>query len=492
MFSVLLADDEPAIIEGLKTKADWNSIGFEICDTAANGIECIEKLKSKQPDLLITDIRMPGWSGIDITEIIRTQNYSTEVILLSGYSEFEYAKKGIDLETIGYILKPVDRNELKVILQKAYQKIAEKKEEKMKDEIKEAKKLIVQMKNGQNPSLERNGQYQYLFDLPIKEVFTICISNMEDNHFIKLLNQKEKLTFKIKLRYAIDKWLYIFNGTSKSIASFARILNMQRGTYSIGFSTTHTSITEIKRALDEAEFAQHTGIIDNKNRCVVYSPYSGSAYSYLSRAVNELFRQNKKSFNTQTFTSSLELVLSKEPSFELLYKIHGLYIEKYNQYCTTLTFPTHFQKKLFSIAEFCDNFGSLKDFNKYIESSIEDLTNYSSDKKNISDTKEIIQRCITYIDQNLTTDITLSKLADSFNFSAAKLSIAFSRYTGKKITHYIREKRIAHAKFLLTNSNQPVTQIAVLSGYDDYYYFARIFKESTGITASTYRKKYSS
>lgn len=112
MYKVLLADDEQVICEGLKALIDWENLGFNVCGAARNGAELLEYAKKFGPDLIITDIKMPVMGGLEALAELRRSGSLTEVLLLSGYAEFEYARNAIELGSCGYMMKPVDDDEL--------------------------------------------------------------------------------------------------------------------------------------------------------------------------------------------------------------------------------------------------------------------------------------------------------------------------------------------------------------------------------------------
>ena len=119
MLQVLLVDDEPFILQGLSMLIDWEKEGFVIAGTAANGREALAFLEKTKVDLIIADIKMPSMTGVELLEKIRTQHISDAYfIILSGYSDFEYARKAIQYSCMDYILKPVRQTELKHVLDK--------------------------------------------------------------------------------------------------------------------------------------------------------------------------------------------------------------------------------------------------------------------------------------------------------------------------------------------------------------------------------------
>ena len=113
MIKVMIADDEPFIRQGLKILINWEQYGFEICGEAANGKEALELMEREEYDLVITDIKMPGMNGLELIEHTWEKvSRHTRFIILSGFYEFEYARKAIKYGVVDYVLKPVQMEEL--------------------------------------------------------------------------------------------------------------------------------------------------------------------------------------------------------------------------------------------------------------------------------------------------------------------------------------------------------------------------------------------
>lgn len=127
MINVLIVDDEPKLREGLRTFIDWGSQGYNVVDTAANGNEALDKYKLHHPDLVLCDIRMPGMDGLQLIQKLRGQDPLLHILILSGYADFNYAKKAMTQRADGYLLKPVDEDELKDYLWKIKLTIDEEK-----------------------------------------------------------------------------------------------------------------------------------------------------------------------------------------------------------------------------------------------------------------------------------------------------------------------------------------------------------------------------
>ena len=112
MWKVIIADDEKLICRLVQALVDWNSLGMEIVGTAENGPEALEFVKNLKPDILITDIRMPGCDGLELIKQTRSLSPDMEIVIISGYAHFEYAQTAISYGVGNYLLKPIKQNEL--------------------------------------------------------------------------------------------------------------------------------------------------------------------------------------------------------------------------------------------------------------------------------------------------------------------------------------------------------------------------------------------
>lgn len=119
MYKVVLIDDEPLILVSLERRIDWAAHGFTVVGKARGGEEGLRQIHDLQPDLVFTDIRMPDVSGLDLLREARKMYPDMLFAVLSGYSEFEYARRAIEYGVLGFCLKPFDENELYALLDKA-------------------------------------------------------------------------------------------------------------------------------------------------------------------------------------------------------------------------------------------------------------------------------------------------------------------------------------------------------------------------------------
>ena len=126
MYHVFLADDEPWALMALKNLIQWSDFGFAVSGEAEDGRQALERIERMGPDLIISDIRMPGMDGLALLQTIREKNWRAEVLLVSGYTDFEYARKALLYGCVGYLVKPVQEKELLEYLEKVKRILNEK------------------------------------------------------------------------------------------------------------------------------------------------------------------------------------------------------------------------------------------------------------------------------------------------------------------------------------------------------------------------------
>lgn len=125
MIKVLIADDESIVRRTIRLIGNWKENDMEIIGEAKNGIEAVELIQEKAPDLVLLDMRMPGYSGEEVLSRIEERHAGSSVIVISGYDDFQYAKIALKYGAVDYILKPIDRNELNRALEKVHLKYAD-------------------------------------------------------------------------------------------------------------------------------------------------------------------------------------------------------------------------------------------------------------------------------------------------------------------------------------------------------------------------------
>ncbi len=126
MFRVLIADDEPDVCRLIGHLIEWERLGLEAAGTAENGKACLEKIREENPDLVITDIRMPGMDGLELIRQVKEEGFTCRFVIVSGYQQFEYARRALRHGVEDYLLKPVGKRELNECLGQIVEKLEAK------------------------------------------------------------------------------------------------------------------------------------------------------------------------------------------------------------------------------------------------------------------------------------------------------------------------------------------------------------------------------
>ena len=128
MYRVLIVDDDPMILDGLRARPEWGDMGFEVACCLEDGTEALEWLESHSVDLVVTDIVMCNMSGLELARALWEQSYPARVVLLSAHGEFDYARQGIAYGVAAYLLKPVRHEELLTVLNETASALADREE----------------------------------------------------------------------------------------------------------------------------------------------------------------------------------------------------------------------------------------------------------------------------------------------------------------------------------------------------------------------------
>ena len=144
IYKVLLVDDEEEVMDMIERRISWPELGFEVVGKAQNGIKALEISEKLQPDVVITDIKMPYMDGLELARSLKQDNPCVRILILTGFDEFEYAKEAVRLEIDEYILKPVNAIELSDCLKRLKNVLDREREEKLniRNDMKKLVKLF--------------------------------------------------------------------------------------------------------------------------------------------------------------------------------------------------------------------------------------------------------------------------------------------------------------------------------------------------------------
>ncbi|GMQ55763.1 hypothetical protein AN1V17_01550 [Vallitalea sediminicola] len=527
MKKILIADDEFLVRVGLRTTINWEENGYIIVGEAKNGKEAIELFDKFNPDILLTDIQMPIINGLELIQILKDKKPSLKAVILTHYDDFSYAKEAISLGASEYILKSnLSPTNLLNILNKFH------------DEIKkDGKKSIVNKnKTGNSTYSERNiekiltgkidsevefksilknsritlelesfvvvtseiyiddviaSRYMDIKEL-LKTVITVSnntISESQIKFFYFVKNNSMTYLFNLDCSKgnvdAKEKIIYLVKKMRKSVQQFLEVC------LDIGISKIDDNVNNLPRLYDQTTVALQYSFFDDSQDIVLYDE-------------NMIIEDEKCPVIDSAILKKCIKTLSVD---ELDKYIHNVFQELYRYK------NIHFVKDIFidflSQAKFISkelhlNSGNALNENKFNYDNFEHLYRFGMVKKYVIDIYHeitkfnknnrsnkysyIISKVIEYIKNNYNKDIALSEVANHVQISKSYLSLLFKQETGINYSSFLTNMRIEKSKKFLMDSNYKIYEVAEKVGFDNPYYYSKVFKDITGMTCKDYRK----
>lgn len=205
-FKVLLVDDEPAALEGMQLWINWPELGFDICGTSSNGAEALEKIGELQPDLVVTDVRMPVMDGLEMIEAWQKQNVrQVSFAIVSGYSEFQYAQKALRFGITRYLLKPIDEEIAAKELGAIYKELVEERDRQRINRIASYEEAGILLKALINPPSNLPWDPERVAALSgLREAWNVCLIHPSSASPAELREQISTYAEEREAMYMID------------------------------------------------------------------------------------------------------------------------------------------------------------------------------------------------------------------------------------------------------------------------------------------------
>ncbi|MBD0384087.1 response regulator transcription factor [Paenibacillus sedimenti] len=483
MNTVLIVDDEPWVAYGIKALIDWESLGYAVIGEAYNGLTALETILEKKPEVVISDIRMPGLNGIELLECIHEKQLETKVILISGYAEFEYAQKAVRLGAFDYLLKQVDKDKLTDTLLRLKSVLAEKQNahkgldlflDDLFDLFEPDNKIKI------NNFLANKGiefefpHYRFISCLFPHSTVSDSGEGVETETGMRYLRFRTGQS-KISILVNYDEF-------KNPVGLLDFISDNLSNAQCIGISSTGIYSDPIAKLYQESDVALFSALFQQGRKMIEYKAADHAAA--LTRTILQVELSIKEQKQEQLFKGLDELCEACKSRHMLIDQISTVYnqivslIYKYygNRYANN-------EIEYLSYYQIVRHYGSIEPLFERIKAIFEQQV---GDELQISN--ETVKKIIDDIDSSFTEDILLGSLSKKFNLSLGYLSALIKKETGTTYTDYVVGKRLQLAKELLSDSSLSIQEIVERVGYKDYFHFNKLFKKHYGITPSKYRK----
>jgi len=532
MIKVFLVEDEYVVREGIKNNIEWKAYGFEFCGEAGDGELAFPKIRELQPDIVITDIRMPFMDGLELSRLIKKELPQTEIMILSGYEEFEYAKEAIRLGIAEYLTKPVSSEDLLKAAGRLASKIKEKQQEneilaKYEHEMEEnhnaeRRKLFGDLVTGAMSVTELIEKGAGMgIDLSAQRYEIVLLSITSTTHAPeeysgrlvvideewKKIDEENKLivfdrNFEGKsLLFTGDSAEEIDEKREKYLGEFRKMLEEHRHIRYFGASGIKVGrLREVKESFESASsvfarrFVTDESVILSENE-VKGATTEKKVENFDIRSVNPKTIDRTKLKDFLKIGEEGEVVYFIDEYFRNIGK-SAVESNLFRQYLAMDVY--------FATAEFLDSLSvhteplPAPDAASGVIDSAEKAKKYMQDimQKAIAARSlaagdrytDIVNETIRYIEEKYADeDLSLNTIAAHVNFSPSYLSMVFSQATGDTLIHYLTEIRMNKAKELLRCTGKKSSIIAAEVGYKDPHYFSYLFRKTQGVTPTVYR-----
>lgn len=525
---LVIADDDRQIREGIKEGIDWKSLEIDEVFIAANGIEAFELFKKHIPEIVITDIKMPGMDGLLLFTKIKEVKPDAKVIIISGYSDFEYLKKAIQYGAVDYELKPIKVRSLITLIKKVKEDILKEKVSKEKFQIhlqayKEnfINNLLLGNITDHNIILEGFQQYlgfegksalfsiiiafdQYLQCTEVKtkeeveraydllyDFFHANLLNennglfykLEENKFLIIMKTQSSVLFHNNLIFNLNTYLTKLNDYSKKETGL---------TVSAGISKTGNmfNIHELyKQAKQSLEFKFYRGI----GSINLYSETLAMEKTYIASEANEEdLKEEIENFNFNICENIIKAQFNyiKSNSYYskssiLNFSMNLIIMLKKITKQDDIGLEGFINSSINSLEEET-SFEIVEECRDYVLKVYEKVFRLYKDMKSIRG-NTVISKAIIYIKNNYYKELTAEVLADYIGKTPNYFSHIFKKEVGISFSKYVNKVRIDKAKELIVNSDLFISEIAQKVGYKDYIYFTQVFKKIEGYTPTDLR-----
>ena len=527
VYKVLIVDDEVLVRIGLKSTIDWNSIGFTVIGEAPNGEKAYEMYKLYNPDVIITDIKMPKKDGLWLTKEVRKEDSSTQILMLTCYDDFTNVRQALKYGANNYILKSeVEDEELVNTMLELKKNLDDMDKvdlgrDKASETLMKTKQQLIEYLIDGSSSFEdvdlegfkqvdfniNEGKYSILGFFPEAKDMIISIEGKESknvkNAMLELITwifSKEKIQCIVKEQG--EGFLYLISKEDIKNSEVQEVIKYIKTTV-IQYFNIKLDIIYTPIVCDLREFPNKFKECVDRTKDIFYLALSSTVETRENRELKDInvlkFEKHSKGvlmnfieeYNLEEGKSYIQDIEKEikdckisELSCKLMYcNVVASILEKYEEYFEGNDYMTLYQGYYNKIMDSTRIIFISELMCKFIE-EISQLVLRIRDDQN---SKYIINKVVEYIEKNYSSKITLEDIAAHISLSKQYVSFLFKKETGTNISSYIINLRIDKAKEMIIKGEDSMKVIYQRVGFTDQQYFYKTFKKVTGLTIGQYK-----
>lgn len=498
MYKLLIAEDDPSILHYLEHTIDWPSLGFQVCGAVSNGTDALQCLPLLKPDVLLTDMEMPGATGLELIQKISNENYPVKTIVLSAFDNYQYVRPSLKAGAFDYLLKPVN-------------------EDKLRDVFNSLSKSIEAEKQTWNDTTQESCYFQLSQEVAFSHIFlNYLLGNHTNPQILQLtldnwgINQDSilsiaslrplcntehlpslgpLLTSKLFCLQYQKQSVFVFPGSSEQFRKILQCIVSDIADYqcilseSVLFSQLPNNFQRIHTNRGLWFYLSHNCIVPVSLHSDTQSEPDPLFLD--AEELYDLIKRNQIAALTEIldsfFVSCKKAMLNPDI---LSIQMADLYSKVV---CLLHIVQPKLQADDFEIFYLMlQKQSNLQLFRDVVVNSFCSIT--KSFCSLIATKGDLIDRVLEYIQEHYAEDISLTSLSETFYVTPAYLSALFSKRTNQTITNCLQNIRLEKAAVLLLDNTKTIAQIGTAIGYPNYAHFSRLFKRRFHLTPSDYRE----
>ncbi len=521
MHSVLIVDNEPIIRKGLVSLVDWENLGCQAVGSAADGQQALDIMAKTPVDILVTDIRMPGMDGLALTREVRRLYPDTKIILVTAFSEFEYAQEALRQQVVDFIIKPTSKEKMSAAIQRAQAQL-------QTDDQQQALKRVLHQKHQDNLGLQQKLFIESLLSgsrlsliyvrtqsarlqLKLENALLVCARVLpqagtdeagmaqameEAMSYLSTLCQPDSL---ILLPTQVDIFLAVYVGENQrqlpSVLKeyIALVDNMAEFNVQLGVSSPVIDAMQLNEAAQQAREALFYLSYENHPAFLEYEQVPRVTET-TAQILRDILREVSEAFRSQ----DIQAVEKAMAALQVAVTAHRIPLPEVRR-CMLLLYNICINTLMDYDLNAALDQGVMPRPEQFLQNTqAENLSMPFLDlarqiflmiKGNNCGQEGPVRYIEQYIRNNLDKDLSLKHLASLVHLSPSYLSREFKRLAGRNLSVFIAEERILKAQKLLEEGALKNYEIAKQVGYEDPVYFSRAFKKATGLKPSEYRQQ---
>jgi two-component system, response regulator YesN len=491
MLKAIILDDEKIVLQGLQMIIDWEKFGIELAGTASDGLEGLRLFHEIKPEIIITDIRMPGMDGLELIEQIMNEELHTACIVFSGFNEVNYLKKAIKLGVIDYLEKPVTPSLFEDVLLRTIKKIKEQKRvERLQAEWEGSKLELLEKTTLDLLFLGEEAEEKWVsvFGNDATRIRAISVLSLSedwgnrvqhpDYHFVYIRNGHERL-------------IVVFHFEEKEHETLEHLIELPEK-MTIGKGRKYHHLKDAKKSYQDAQHALRYGLYMDEGGWINFEDIGEN--TSLPRNLSEL----EKSIIFRIRTGDEGGLLSDLEQF-----IQELESQKLNPNLL----ENEVLKLIYLAQEIAKETGTnihlLKDGGYYPQQELrviqtkEQLFDWLYEQIDLimkwilrvrtAENHGAVSRACAYLESKFDQDISLQEVAMYVGMNSTYFSLLFKETLGKSYIKYLTHIRMEKAKELLMAGGK-VKDVSEKVGYHSYSHFSEVFKKYTGVKPRQYKE----